>query len=406
MKFFTMTARMMTAFASISLLLSAAPTSPSGDDGEQIQRWKPQYKPYLKQSTQRERRTGEGSDEYSESAKEKWVEPVKPEAEQTKPRGFLQSKTVDEEKQSKGLMKRIWPFKKNPEVKGMGKPQPPMPAAVAIPATPVAADPIPEDEAVREGKERRGFLGSLKKILPGKSKEGLDESREARKNTKVEKGLAKAEKEMAEEEAQDDVRKVKEREMSVKEIEKRLETPVEAKPLPKETPASYVKGKDYFDHGNYAKAIQHFGDFIASDELARNPLIAPARYFIAKSFEKLEQRDVALSLYKQIQDEHDDSQFWSGLAGFELAALRDDGAPEAEKWVTDPANKAEKPKAEPKVEKPGEQTTVPDEDDAPAVLPEEGVTTKIPDENEKPVVAPGAAPREAPSFAPGGAPGN
>ncbi|MDP6111458.1 MAG: hypothetical protein QGF00_16880 [Planctomycetota bacterium] len=404
MKFFTTTARLMPAFAALSFFFVAAPSV--ADNHEQIQRWKPKYKPYTRNSTQRERRTGQVSDEYTET-ENKWVEPVKPQA-QTKPRGFLKSKTADDQKKSKGFMKKIWPFKKNPEVKGIGKP---LPAAAAVPAAPIAAAPVPEGQAVREGKERRGFLGALKKIMPGKSKKGLDESRKARKVRKTEKGMAKAEAELAEENAKNQELKAKEREMSVKEIEKRLETPVEPKPLPKETPASYVKGKDYFDKGDYAKAIQHFGDFIASDELDRNPLVAPARYFIAKSFENLEQTDVALSLYRQIQDEHDDSQFWSGLAGFELASLRGEGASEPEDWVTDPAEKAEKPKPEPEIEKPDEETTtVPDADDAPPELPEDVVNTTIPDEGEKPAVAPGGAPSEAPSeapsFAPGGAPGN
>jgi len=385
---------MMTAIASLTLLFVTA--SASADNHEQIERWKPKYKPYTRNSSQRERRTGQTSDDFAESENGKWVEPVKQEAEQTKPRGFFKSKTVDEEKQSKGFMKKIWPFKKNPEVTGMGKPQPPMPAVAAVPA----ADS--DGEAVREGKERRGFLGSFKRFIPGKNKKGLDESREARKNKKVEKGMAKAEMEMAEETAKDVELKAKAREMSVKEIEKRLETPIEPKSLPRETPASYVKGKDYFDKGDYAKAIQHFGDFIASDELEKNPLVAPARYFIAKSFENLEQRDVALSLYKQIQDEHDDSQFWSGLAGFELASLG--GGSGAEEWVTDPVDKTDKPKPGPKVESSGEETTVPDEDDAPKVLPDV-VNTNIPDEDDKSAVAPGVAPNVAPGEAPGGAPG-
>jgi hypothetical protein len=425
MKFFTTTARMMATFAALAWLLVTTPAT--ADNHEQIERWKPKYKPYTRNSSQRERRTGQVSDSYTESGREKWVEPVKPQAEQPKSRGFFKSKTVDDQKQSKGFMKNIWPFKKNPKVKGMGKPQPPLPAAVGIPAAPIA----PGGEAVREGKERRGFLGSMKRFIPGKSKKGLDESRVARKNKKVEKGMVRAEKEMAEEKVKDGERKAQRREMTIKEIEKRLETPVELKALPRETPVSYVKGKDYFDKGDYAKAIQHFGDFIASDELDKNPLVAPARYFIAKSFENLEQRDVALSLYKQIQDEHDDSQFWSGLAGFELASLGGGGAAESEDWVTDPADKDEKPfgiyvlestlpsepKPEPKIEKPGEETTtvpeetttVPGEDDAPPTLPEEVDNTNIPDEGEKPTVAPGAAPSdapsEAPSFAPGGAPG-
>ena len=323
-------------------LVSAPYSSSSTDAGavDSIPRWKPTYKPApTRPLTQRERRTGATQDYtkddegFAPRVKEVRVQPVAP-----KKRG-------------------IWPFKKEREKEKKAK-----------------------EEA---SKGKKGFLGKVTKVFAGNLlgvKKGA---------TAVTVGVGQEEKaeEMAAKEEDADAAKSEKkparraRKVALKEID-----------LPRDTPDDYLHGKGNFDKENWDEAIRHFSKFIAAND-EDNPLLAPARYFVAKSFAELKQRDVALRLYAQIQEEHPDSRFWSGLARFELAAIstEDDG------WVTPDAGETDPQPAEATDTEPaaGDGDTVAEKP------PATGDTGKVPTE-----VAPAGAPSEAPGDAPDMAPGN
>ena len=317
-------------------LVSAPYSSSSTDAGtvDSIPRWKPTYKPApTRPLTQRERRTGATQDYtkdeegFAPRVKEVQVQPVAP-----KKRG-------------------IWPFKKEREKKA-------------------------KEEA---GEGKKGFVGKISNVFAGnlmkkKKKKGTTaDTEEAGKKGKADEVAVKEEDTSAAKSERKPTWRT--RKVTLKEID-----------LPRDTPDDYLQGKSHFDKENWDEAIRHFSRFLAANE-EDNPLIAPARYFVAKSFAQLKQSDVALRLYAQIQEEHPDSRFWSGLARFELAAIH--GGDGGSGWGTPDA---------------GETDTEPaagGEDTGAVKPPATGDTGKVPAE-----VAPAGAPSEAPGDAPDMAPGN
>jgi TolA-binding protein len=307
------------------------------DKAGDIPRWQPRYKPGKRVAlSQRERRTGyiESRAEFEEEIAEPAAKA--PESSRGEKRGFFPfKKPATESTEKQGL----WPFGKKKE-----------------PGAP-ASDQAKSGGAVAAGE------------TAGESK--TDET-----GTEA----APADEKSHEEGAKDKAAKAPKppKEPSVAELIGKLRK--KDADLPRGTPEAYVAGKEAFEKANYDKAIVCFEDFIEANDVPDSPLIAPAKYFIAKSLQNSGQADVAVPLYQQIQQEHAKNRFWSGLAGIELVAL-------------------------------GKEALVlpPEEEKAPPVVPVEvtpkGETPGGTPTTGPPGEAPVGAPSEAPSMAPGRLPG-
>jgi len=306
--------------------VSAPSSSGTTDD---IPRWQPRYKPGAQAKlSQRERRTGDVEDrsEYEEVTPEAQPKASKP---RLLKRGLFpfKKKSAVEKKETKG----IWPFGKKKDNGDKATE-----GTTDIASTVTAG----EVEGAAKGAEEKAERKSKK-------------AEEAAKKTKAPKLPS----------LPDLVKKAQRKDAN----------------LPGGTPEAYARGKDAFERGNYTKAIQSFSDFIGSADAVDSPLLAPARYFIAKSFHGLEQNDVAVSLYQQVRQEHAQSRFWSGLAKIELASL-----------------------GETPVELEPEGT----EEIAPIDVPVEDKGTAEPVPTPDVGGPPADAPNEAPTDAPGRLPGN
>jgi len=220
--------------------------------------------------------------------------------------------------------------------------------------------------AAEEGKGEEATEGATDTAAAVAAEEADDAAKKAEKEAKKAEKEAKRAEKRAEKaaKAEKPVRKKAPKQPSLSGLFRKAQRSNVS--LPRRTPEAYAAGKDAFDRGNYTKAIQGFSDFIASPEAVNSPLLAPARYFIAKSFQELEQTDEAISLYKQVQEEHAKNSFWSGLAQIELASLGEAPEPAAEP-------EGGTPEAEPEPEGAGgAEDGAGDEEVAPTEAPVEG----------------------------------